>query len=271
MDDVVPPATASDGTSRMTNDQPDPGLPLGTWRSSDKVADACAQLLTHHPLGRLLDAGGGEGFVTRYLMSYRAVETAVVVDQCDDILSQVPEPIQTKRGRLEDLGHDDGEFSTILVRQVLHYIQSPETVLGRLRRLLGPGGVIYVGQLVAPGPASARWLGDAAHWVSPTRHRVWTANQLVATFTQAGLRLEQAVMVPHWQALDEAAKADHDPTNDNQADHDRAEGTPGRSRAARSSAGCTEVRRLLKVREHEGTLCCQVYWLHALLRAETHA
>jgi len=248
----------------MTGNQPDPAAPdpfatdpfatgpagsgpassLCSWRDSAEPAEMCAQLLTGHPLGQILDAGGGEGFVTAYLMGSRAVETATVVDQSDHLLAQVPPPIRTKRGRLEDLGPEDGEFSTILVRQVLHYVESPETVLGRLRDRLQPAGAIYVGQLVAPDPASARWLGGAASWVSDTRRRVWTMDQLLATFARAGLRLERAAVVPQWQVLNRSAPP--------QPEHD-------------------EVRRLLRLTERDGTVCCRIFWLHALLRAEGSA
>ena len=217
-------------------------LPL--WRESAEVAESCAQMLLEHRLGRLLDAGGGEGFVTAYLMRNRVVDEAVVFDRDETLLAEVPPPIQTKRGRLEHLDSSDGEFSTILIRQVLHYLDMPVATLRRVGGRLRPGGAIYVGQMVAPNPRAARWLGAAAGWVSPTRRRVWTVNQLLTTFATAGLVLEKAAVVPQRLPL---------------ADRVRTSCVP-------ACAPHDEIHSVLRVEDRRGTVTCRVYWLHALLR-----
>jgi SAM-dependent methyltransferase len=210
------------------------------WPESVRVAEACAQLLIGHRIGRLLDAGGGNGSLTTYLMRHRVVDAATVLDLSDGALAKVPPPIMTKRGRVEDLDTSDGEFATILMRQVLHYIGSPVAALECLRGRLLPGGVIYVGQIVAPDADAARWLGDAARWVSPSRHRVWTVDQLLVTFANARLRLDKATVLSHWQALD-----------------------------LRNGARITDhARRCMPVRRSNGAICCRVFWLHALLTPE---
>jgi ubiquinone/menaquinone biosynthesis C-methylase UbiE len=211
------------------------------WRQSFLVAEACARLLLDHPLGRLLDAGGGEGMVTTYLMRSRKVDEAVVLDQNRGLLDQVPPPCHTKVGRIEDLGRSDGEFDTILLRQVLHYVASPEKALRTLRGRLRPGGAIYVGQMVAPNVNAATWLGTAANWVSAKRHRVWTVDQLLTRFASGGLSVEQASVVPHWQVLDDQAR-------------EHRESMPG------------AVKVALPVEDAPDGPYCRIFWLHALLR-----
>jgi len=98
-----------------------------SWRDSVSVADECATLLHGRALGRLLDAGGGTGTLTRHLLGRYEVDDAVVLD----LSPQVPptDDVLVRQGRIEDLGAADGQFGTILLRQVLHYVHSPVAVL----------------------------------------------------------------------------------------------------------------------------------------------
>lgn len=218
--------------------------PPQPWPGSAQVAEACAQLLLDHRLGRLLDAGGGAGILTGYLMNSRVVDAATVLDRHESVLAEVPAPIKTKHGRVEDLGDSDGEYTTILLRQVLHYVESPEMALRRLRNRLRPDGALYVGQIVAPDRVSARWLGQIANWVSPTRHRVWTADQLLVAFSQAGLGVRRATVAPHWQVIDKRARGHVESLSD-------------------------RVRTTMPVEDRRGSVACRLYWVHALLTPET--
>jgi SAM-dependent methyltransferase len=217
----------------------DGDVPPG-WPRSATVAEVCAGLLRDHRLGRLLDAGGGTGLLTAYLLRGREVDSATVLDARASVLADVPAPILTRHSHLEELDDTDGEFGTILLRQVLHYVPSPDVALRRLRHRLAPEGALYVGQIVAPDQDCARWLGRAASWISPTRHRVWTADRLFATFERAGLALRGVATRPHWQALD-------------RCDPRQLENPRWRAPAAMP----VQVRR--------GTVCCRLFWVHALL------
>jgi hypothetical protein len=158
-------------------------------------------MLRDQHLGRLLDAGGGEGFLSSYLMNRRPVDEAVVYDHDPCVLAGVPAPITTVCGRLEELDGSHGSFSTILLRQVLHYFATPQPVLRRIAQRLLPHGQLYVGQIIATDEPAAHWLGENAFWISPPRQRVWTIDDLLTTFSGAKLTMERAVVVPHWQRL----------------------------------------------------------------------
>ncbi|GIH10877.1 hypothetical protein Rhe02_89440 [Rhizocola hellebori] len=175
------------------------------------MAEHCVDLLQQHRIGRLLDAGGGDGYLPAYLhrrmASDAAAIDATVLDHDHRVLAQVPAPMRTVCGRLEDLDASTGQFGTILLRQVLHYVVCPDTALRTLGRRLESGGVLYVGQMVAPDPASADWLGNWANWISTTRLRVWTPDSLFDIFSTSGLLTERAKLVPYWQRLASAAGA----------------------------------------------------------------
>jgi SAM-dependent methyltransferase len=237
MDDRELARLAPASGDRRDRDAPPP------WPRSLPVAEACARLLFDHRLGRLLDAGGGAGILTGYLMRRRVIDSATVLDPRASVLAEVPPSIVTRQGLLEELDDADGEYSTILLRQVLHYVPSPETALRRLRDRLRPDGALYVGQIVAPDLDCARWLGHGANWVSSTRHRVWTADQLLDVFARAELRVRRVAMVAHWQALDDGAHQHRGSLSDH-------------------------IRRTIQVEDRRGTVCCRLSWVHALLIPE---
>ena len=213
-----------------------------SWRESPAVAQECARLLEQHRLGRLLDAGGGNGVLTSYLLRDRAqdVDDATVLDASREALAGVPPDIRAQRGRIEDLTDADGPFGTVLMRQVLHYVRSPVATLRGVRGRVGAGGALYVGQLVAPDAAAARWLADKAQWVSDSRLRVWTIDRLLATLGRAGMYVSRGTLTPHWQSID-------------------ARIAPSLVRPG------THVRGTMPVHRAGTAVHCRVLWLHALL------
>jgi SAM-dependent methyltransferase len=223
------------------------------WPRSEVVAQGCVRLLSGRPLGRLLDAGGGAGLLTAYLLRTRVADTALVLDRDPVALAAVPPDIATRHGTIEDLTEADGRFSTILLRQVLHYSPEPDVTLRRLRDRLDPHGVLYVGQIVAPDPESAHWLGTAANWVSAKRSRVWTVDQMLGAFAAGGLRLKRATLLSRWQALDDQARGHR---------FDRPDSAGTRPAAADAPA---PVRAAMAIEERHGTMYARVCWFHALL------
>ena len=172
------------------------------WPESDEVAQKCIELLAGHQIGRLLDAGGGRGLLAARLgRTYRNC-CITVLDPDGSALAAVPQQYDTKRCRIEDLGLADGFYSTILLRQVLHYVAEPIGVLTTLLNRLAATGVMYVGQIVAPDAECGRWLGRHAEFVSAERRRIWTADELTGALVCAGLVARRVIVSPHWQPLE---------------------------------------------------------------------
>jgi SAM-dependent methyltransferase len=165
------------------------------WVRDSSVAAHAVSLLRGRPLGDVLDAGGGTGALAQALTEALDWRSALVVDASDAMLHFVPAHFDARVSRLEDL-RDVGTFDTVLLRQVLHYLEDPAEVLYGLRRALRLGGRFYVGQIVAPDQLCAQWLADISQHVSPNRRRIWTVNTLVSLLADTGFRLESAAIHP---------------------------------------------------------------------------
>ena len=123
---------------------------LRSLHSSDATVEATLHALLAAPLGRMLDVGTGTG---RMAELFEPAAAAVVA------LDNSPEMLRLARARLQHLAPGrvelvqgdfaalpfaDAAFDTVLFHQVLHYAQSPETVLGEAARVTRPGGRVAI-------------------------------------------------------------------------------------------------------------------------------
>lgn len=60
-------------------------------------------------------------------------------------------------GRAESLPFAEGSFDLIVVRQALHFVETPLIVLREMHRCLRPGGQVIVGHRVPHNPEDAAW------------------------------------------------------------------------------------------------------------------
>ncbi len=120
-----------------------------------EVEGAMARLLAGRSLGRLLDVGTGTGRMVELFGS--AASSVVAVDRSPDMLrlaraklpSDDPAKYRLAIGDFNALPLDDGTADTIILHQVLHYAQAPETVIAELARLLSDDGVVMIADFAA--------------------------------------------------------------------------------------------------------------------------
>lgn len=111
------------------------------------VEAAMANALGGQPLGRLLDVGTGTG---RMLELFgRRADKAIGIDRS-------PEMLRLARGKMADAAWDlrqgeitalplsDGAADTVLLHQVLHYLQAPEAAVSELGRVLSKEGRLLI-------------------------------------------------------------------------------------------------------------------------------
>lgn len=93
---------------------------------------------------RLLDAGSGTGWFSKYAMDQGARVTSL--DVGTKILGKVAEKCRTDRvvGSVCDLNLKDRSFNVVLSSEVIEHTPSPRKAIHELCRVLEPGGVLVL-------------------------------------------------------------------------------------------------------------------------------
>lgn len=154
---------------------------------------------------RLLDVGGGSGYVLRRLLAVAGRPGRGTVVDID------PESIEEARGagldgfvgRFEDFASEE-RFHVILMLNLIEHVASPHDVLAKARALLAPGGILWIQTpnfraLDARVFRNRSWAGlhCPRHWV------VFSHGGLSRALDRAGLRptrLEHTQAGSFWAA-----------------------------------------------------------------------
>ena len=124
---------------------------LRSLHSADATVEVTlARLLETGPPGRVLDVGTGTGRMAELFEP--SAETVVALDNSPEMLRLArarlqhlaPGRVELVQGDFAALPFADAGFDTVLFHQVLHYAQSPETVLAEAARVTRPGGRVAI-------------------------------------------------------------------------------------------------------------------------------
>ena len=148
------------------------------------IHKAFVELTVTAPIGALLDIGCGRATLLKLLASRAQRAVGVDIDagarqlaRAELMLAGVPN-CSLRKGDMYQLPFADGEFNTIIMDDVLGGAREPVRALAEAKRLLRPGGRIFV-LLSADGDAAGRLQRSLAEWS-----------------TGAGLRLAPGRLVP---------------------------------------------------------------------------
>jgi SAM-dependent methyltransferase len=155
---------------------------------------------------RILDAGGGTGFLAQLFKDEYEHATVEVLDISKEMLRYVPRGLRTKCSSIEDFRCADGMYDLVLLRQVLHYLEDPACALARIRKWLGDAGLLYIGQIATPDPDSAEWLQTIAALISRSRKRVFEIREILALLHSSGFRLAAGALYPYQDTIDALAR-----------------------------------------------------------------
>ncbi|MFJ8588917.1 class I SAM-dependent methyltransferase [Streptomyces sp. NPDC093595] len=113
------------------------------------------------PGWRCLDVGAGTGTVARRLLDRFGVASVLAVDRDVRFLAARPVPgLTALEADVTDPDFDPGRFHLVHARFVLMHLPARRELIGRLSRLLAPGGVLVLGDAVDLTSAGA---GDTAY------------------------------------------------------------------------------------------------------------
>lgn len=149
--------------------------------------------------GRLIDVACGPGVVTAALAPNAA--SVVAFDATDEMLAKAKarcakaglSNVEFKSGDAENLPFADAEFDGAVTRAALHHFAAPQRAISEMFRVLRPGGVAVMADVISSENADESRLHNAIERLrDPSHVRMLPASELDACARQAGFRDLQA-------------------------------------------------------------------------------
>jgi len=180
----------------------------------EKLQNALVSLMKVSPSDRILDIGCGKGSVCRALAPFASEGVIVGLDCSNDAirtarsLSINHDNILYVWGEAEQVPWQDNYFSHSLFVDTIYELAVPEKVLPEIRRVLSPGGILWIvltsNQSLPPVPASGRTRTNPAEWVEFLSEHGFTGLQYGVLTIISGT--EEIEMVP-WEIAGEGLSA----------------------------------------------------------------
>lgn len=148
---------------------------------------------------RVLDAGAGAGH-TALAFAPRVAEV-VALDLAEAMLAQGQQlatergigNVNFQRGDIEALDEPDASFDLVTSRYSAHHYPHPRRALAEITRVLRPGGVFLLGDVIAPvDPAPDTLLNAVELLRDPSHVRDHTREQWLSMLSAAGFSAEVA-------------------------------------------------------------------------------
>lgn len=145
--------------------------------------------------GRLLDLGCWVGFLLAEARDRGWQGTGVEPSSWAASHAREELGLDVVRGDVTDAPLPEGEFSAVVMADVLEHLLDPGAALDRVARLLAPGGVLV---LVLPDAGSrvARVLGARWWSVIPTHVQYFTRRSCVGLLERSGWRVLETATAP---------------------------------------------------------------------------
>lgn len=219
--ETLPPwlrAAAHDWLSHRWGIVKDDRLPQGRWLAL-LVPGLCRSLDFRYrhlrparPGARLLDLGCGGG---DFLAQARAIGwNACGIDPDPSaVAAALRRGHDVRQGGLPDTGYPDESFDAVTLSHVIEHLHDPVQGLREVRRILRPGGHVWIVTPHAGGWSARRFGRDWRGWEPPRHLAVFTAASLLFALRRAGFaeaRLEKPPLAARWygEASRLAAAAD---------------------------------------------------------------
>lgn len=131
-------------------------------------------------IGRVIDLGGGTG---RAALAIREHDP-IVFDASRGMLERVPPRLRPVRASATRLPLGPASVDAILIVDAFHHLPAQSDVLGEVRRVLRPGGVVVIRDF-DPGTVRGRMVAVMEHLIR-MRSRFVAVSDLTADLDAAG-------------------------------------------------------------------------------------
>jgi SAM-dependent methyltransferase len=149
--------------------------------------------------GRLIDVACGPGVVTAGLAPNAA--SVVAFDATEQMLETAKarcakaglRNVEFKNGDAENLPFADAAFDGAVTRAAVHHFAGPQRAISEMFRVLRPGGVAVIADVISSEDAGESRLHNAIERLrDPSHVRMLPASELESAMRQAGFRDLQA-------------------------------------------------------------------------------
>lgn len=229
------------------------------WVKDETVNSVpCKFLSRRSSLGRVLDAGGGTGYLPYFLGQRLPATSITIVDASMSMLEKAKERLPQAtlvNQNIEMFCQDSSEqFDTILARQIFHYVDDVDMVISLLRNQLKEDGLLYVGQFVVRGREADRWHERLIQKISKNRKRSFVLKDFLALFQKQSFQVLEVETMNYVENI----QAFYQRKTNNSISYDRL-------LQSSKDALTEDVMQQLSVRTTEDNLFFTVQFCHLLL------
>ena len=162
-------------------------------KTDENVAARFAAALREAGQGNLLDVACGPGVVTAALAPQ--AKSVVAFDATQEMLEKAEARcakagltnVSFRQGNAEALPFGDGEFDGVVTRLAVHHFAGPQRAFGEMIRVLRPGGIAVIVDVVASEDAHEERLQNAIERLrDPSHVRMLPASELDRCIADAG-------------------------------------------------------------------------------------
>jgi len=169
----------------------------GRTFNADEAVEPFVRLLGTPLPDPVLDLACGPGIVTAAVAG--AGTRVVALDLTEEMLAAARHRceaaalanVEFRAGHAEALPFESASFSGAVTRLSIHHFENPASALSELRRVLAPGGVLVLGDIVASSDARAARLHNALEKLrDPSHVRLLDEAELTGAVERAGFRVD---------------------------------------------------------------------------------
>lgn len=183
------------------------------------VMDPLQERIGDRNAGRILDVATGHGGFLKTLADwFRDFSEGIGVDPKEDRIETAAKDadsrLQFRVMDAEQLAFEDGYFDTVAIRHSLHHLRNADKVLAEMMRVLKPGGLLIVGEVIqdpeTEKPNSQRhihhWWGKVDQARGVPHFATFTKDEVVAITRPLSLADEQIIEYFEESTEDEEAE-----------------------------------------------------------------
>jgi len=168
------------------------------WVKDKRINNVPQKFFQNYQIGDLIDCGGGTGYLSWYLYKNlkKAFNSISLVDisknMLDEAEAKLDYPVKTFNSSIETFCKmTTKKYDTILLRQVLHYVDDVDVLINLLNNILKENGKIYVGQIVVQSEEAREWHDELMKDISKNRRRTFLFENLSEIFRNNGFEIER--------------------------------------------------------------------------------